>query len=146
MNKDIKSKVKITDVSGNRFFHSNWLHISSNLMFLITLLTMRPLTQFQSKFRATKLQKSVIFFLPYNYFSNIFSDFKIRYRKTLRKAFQKIKKIHSKYDCYKHLSLLIKTQKAKQKFADKHGHNILRLFDILLNFLFTTSETNFECY
>ena len=93
MNKDIKSKVKITDVSGNRFFHSNWLHISSNLMFLITLLTMRPLTQFQPKFRATKLQKSVIFFLPYNYFSNIFSDFKIRYRKTLRKAFQKIKKI-----------------------------------------------------
>ena len=34
----------------------------------------------------------------------------------------------------------IKTQKANENFADNHFHNILRLFDILPNFLFTTSE------
>ena len=35
----------------------------------------------------------------------------------------------------------IKTQKAKEYFADNHGHNILIFFDTLQNFLFTTSET-----
>ena len=27
-----------------------------------------------------------------------------------------------------------------------HSHNILRLFDVLLNFPFTTSETMHDCY
>ena len=35
---------------------------------------------------------------------------------------------------------LIKTLKANENFADNHGHNILRAFDTLPNFLFTTSE------
>ena len=38
------------------------------------------------------------------------------------------------------MELLIKTQKAKENFADNHGHNILRLFDTSPNFLFTTSD------
>ena len=36
--------------------------------------------------------------------------------------------------------MLIKTWKAKENFADNDGHNILRLFDVLPNFSFTTSE------
>ena len=31
--------------------------------------------------------------------------------------------------------------KKLEKFADNHGHNILRPFDSLPNFLFTKSET-----
>ena len=32
-------------------------------------------------------------------------------------------------------------RKTQEDFADNHGQNILRLFDTLPNFLFTTSET-----
>ena len=32
----------------------------------------------------------------------------------------------------------------KGNFADKHGHNIMRIFDVLPNFCFTTSESNFD--
>ena len=39
------------------------------------------------------------------------------------------------------LELLIKTQKAKEKFTYNHFHNTLKLFDVLVNFLFPTSET-----
>ena len=39
------------------------------------------------------------------------------------------------------LELLIKTRKAKEKFTYNYFHNILKLFDVLVNFLFTTSET-----
>ena len=39
------------------------------------------------------------------------------------------------------MELLIKTQKAKEKFAENHGHNNLRLFDALANFCFSV---NFE--
>ena len=35
----------------------------------------------------------------------------------------------------------MKTQKVKENFRDNHFHNILRLFDVLPNFPFTTSET-----
>ena len=38
------------------------------------------------------------------------------------------------------MEMLIKTLKAKENLTDNHGHNILRLFDTLPNFLFTTSE------
>ena len=31
--------------------------------------------------------------------------------------------------------------KQREKFPNNHAHNILRLFDTLPNFLFTTSET-----
>ena len=31
-------------------------------------------------------------------------------------------------------------QKAKENFADNHGHNSLRLFNVWPNFPFTTSE------
>ena len=41
---------------------------------------MRPFTQFQSKIRATKVQKSAIFFLIYSYFSDIFIMVKIWYQ------------------------------------------------------------------
>ena len=34
-----------------------------------------------------------------------------------------------------------KAIKTNENFADTHGHNILRLFDTLPNFLFTISET-----
>ena len=40
----------------------------------------------------------------------------------------------------------MKTQKAKENFVDNHFHNILRLFDILTNFAFTTSEMMGEYY
>ena len=39
------------------------------------------------------------------------------------------------------MGLLVKTLKAKENFTDNGGYNILRLFDILPNFPFTTSET-----
>ena len=35
---------------------------------------------------------------------------------------------------------LIKTEKAKENFADNGGHNILRILDTLPNFLITKSE------
>ena len=34
----------------------------------------------------------------------------------------------------------MKTKKAKENFADNHFYNILRLFDVLPNLPFTTSE------
>ena len=40
----------------------------------------------------------------------------------------------------------MKTQKAKENFADNQSHNILRLFDVLLNFRFTTSEMMGDYY
>ena len=39
------------------------------------------------------------------------------------------------------LDLLIRTQKAKENFADNHFHNILRLLDVSPNFPFITNET-----
>ena len=36
----------------------------------------------------------------------------------------------------------MKTQNAKENFSDNLSHNILRLFDVLPNFSFTTSEAN----
>ena len=39
------------------------------------------------------------------------------------------------------MELLIKTSNPKESFSDSLGHNILRLFDVLPNFHFTTSET-----
>ena len=38
----------------------------------------------------------------------------------------------------------MKTKNAKENFSDNLGHNILRVFDVLPNFSFTTSETNHE--
>ena len=35
---------------------------------------------------------------------------------------------------------------AKESFADNHFHNILRLFDVLATFPFTTSETMRDYY
>ena len=34
--------------------------------------------------------------------------------------------------------------KSKKNIADNHVHNILRLFDVLPNFIFTTSETKHD--
>ena len=42
--------------------------------------------------------------------------------------------------------MLINTKKAKENFVDNHFHNILRLFDVLSNFLFATSEVMFDYY
>ena len=39
------------------------------------------------------------------------------------------------------IQLLIKTQNAKENFAENHFYNILRLFDVLTNFTCTTNET-----
>ena len=44
------------------------------------------------------------------------------------------------------MELLIKTKEANEKFADNHFHNILILFDVLPNFLFTASETKRNYY
>ena len=43
-------------------------------------------------------------------------------------------------------SAVNKTYKAKENFSDNHFHNILRLFDVLPNFPFTTSETMRDYY
>ena len=40
----------------------------------------------------------------------------------------------------------MKTQKAKENFADSHFHNSLRLFDNLLNLRFIVSETMCDYY
>ena len=37
--------------------------------------------------------------------------------------------------------MLIRTSNAKETFADNHGHNILRIFDVSPNFPFTENET-----
>ena len=39
-----------------------------------------------------------------------------------------------------------KRQKAKENFTNIHGHNTLRLFDVLPNFLFITNETKHRYY
>ena len=39
------------------------------------------------------------------------------------------------------LELSIRTKKQKENFGDNHFRNILRLFDVLTNFSFTTSKT-----
>ena len=36
-------------------------------------------------------------------------------------------------------------EKAKENFAENPGNNILRLFNVLLNFPFTKSETKRDC-
>ena len=43
-------------------------------------------------------------------------------------------------------SAVNKTYKAKENFSDNHFHNILRLFDVLPTFVFTTSETMSDCH
>ena len=35
-------------------------------------------------------------------------------------------------------------KKKKKKMGDNHGHNIMRIFDVLPNFPFTTSETKLD--
>ena len=40
----------------------------------------------------------------------------------------------------------MKTENAKENFADNHFHDILRLFDVLPNFPFITSETMADYY
>ena len=40
----------------------------------------------------------------------------------------------------------MKAQKTKENFADNQFHNSLRLFDVLPNFSFATSETIGEYY
>ena len=46
----------------------------------------------------------------------------------------------AKFSCYN------KNIKSKKKFSDIQFHNILRLFDVLPNFHFTTSETMGDYY
>ena len=41
---------------------------------------------------------------------------------------------------------MIKASKAKENFSDNHFHNILRFFDVLPNFLSSTSEIMRDCY
>ena len=45
--------------------------------------------------------------------------------------------------CFKAILKVTKKQgfKTEQPVSDNHFHNILRLFDVLTNFLFTKSET-----
>ena len=40
----------------------------------------------------------------------------------------------------------METKKGKENFADNQFHNILRLFDVLPNFSFTTIEAMFDYY
>ena len=43
-------------------------------------------------------------------------------------------------------NLVVNKNKSKRNFADNQFHNILRLFDVLPNFPFTTSETIGDYY
>ena len=43
-------------------------------------------------------------------------------------------------------SLLVKESVKRKKITDKQFHNIFRLFDVLPNFSFTTSETMSDYY
>ena len=45
-------------------------------------------------------------------------------------------KFHKKY----RTQVLIRKENLKENFADNHGHNIFRIFDVLPNFPFTTSD------
>ena len=57
-----------------QFLTSNLLQAPSNLIFETIFVTMRPLTQFQPKIRATKLQNSAKFRLTY-----LFTEVQIRH-------------------------------------------------------------------
>ena len=43
-------------------------------------------------------------------------------------------------------NLAVKKKNVRENFEDIYFHNILRLFDVLPNFPFTTSETMGDCY
>ena len=56
-------------------------------------------------------------------------------------------KFWSIYDCFEQLELLIKTKKEeKNNFVEYDIHNILRLFYVSRNFLFTTGEIMRDYY
>ena len=71
-------------VSGNSFFASNLPQSPSNLILWTILVTMRFFTQFQIRIRATRLRKSANSILLDNYFTDLFTEIQIRYRRTFK--------------------------------------------------------------
>ena len=114
----VSVKYFVNDCLLKHFFASNSPQIPSNSTSLNPyLVTTFPIFTLRSKFGIKRLLS------------------------LFRKFSRDIKKFYPKYDCFQQLELLIKTEKAKQNFADNHFHNILRFFDVLPNFPLTTSET-----
>ena len=67
-----------------QFFVSNSSESPPNLNVWIISLTMRLSTQFQFKIKSNSVEKKATFVLLDNYFTDIFSEVQIRYRKSLK--------------------------------------------------------------
>ena len=96
VNKNIKSKRKfLKTVSGNSFLLLTCLEPLQTYFYWTTLVTMRLFTQFQFKTRALSSEKMLNFVLLHNYFTYLFTEVQIRYRKAFKfgpgRFFRKIK-------------------------------------------------------
>ena len=126
-------------------FASNSPQAFLNLICLTILITLRPLTQFQPKIRVTNLQKLVLkIVLLDNCFSDLFTEVQIWYWEPfmfgLECCLRKLKQIPAKTWLFLTIGVTNKNIKSKGNFADHHGHNVLRLFNVLANFAFTKCE------
>ena len=63
-----------------------------------------------------------------------------------RTFFEKLKKILDKIRLFLTNLVVHKSIKREKKIGRQYFHNILRLFDVLPDFPFTTSETNVDYY
>ena len=84
----------VNDCLWKQFFTSNLPQYPSDLILWTILVTIRLFAQFQIRIRATRLHKSANFILLDNYFTNLFTEVQIRYRKTFKfgqERFQKDK-------------------------------------------------------
>ena len=87
-----------------QLFTSNLPQTPSNLILLTNFVTLRPLTLFQPKIRATKLQKARKFVLLDNYFPDLFTEVQNSYWKLFMFGqgpfLQRQSKFQPKYDCF----------------------------------------------
>ena len=92
------------DCLWKQFFVFNIPQSPSNLNLWTISLTMRLFRQFQFKINAIKLQKELYFLLVDNYFTNLFSEVQIRYRKAFKfgpvQILETESKFQTKYDCF----------------------------------------------
>ena len=87
-----------------QYFAANLLQTPSNLMLLINFFTLRPLTLFHAKIRATKFQKVLKFVLLDNYFPDLYTEVQISYWNLFKFGLgcflERQSKFQPKYDCF----------------------------------------------
>ena len=130
-----------------RYF--NWkLDLVSNILWLVVsrnIFLTSNLPQTPSNVKAIKLQKTAKIDLTWSLLLQSFHWVQSLVLKALqvcfRTLFRKRNKFWTKYDSFQQIYLLIETYNANKTFAENQFENILRLFDVLQMFPFTTSET-----